>query len=584
MSAPVVGIDLGTTHTVVAALTEAGPAVLAGDDGSLLLPSAVAVDDAGVLLVGEAALARMAHAPQSGVRGFKRDMGSTQRYRVGGRELGATELSALVLREAAARASVALGEPVVRAVITVPAYFQEPQRAATREAAELAGLEVVRLINEPTAAAIAFGAADAERERRVAVLDLGGGTFDVTLLEVFAGVLEVVGTAGHARLGGEDVTDALLAWACAEAGLPAPEGGALGVAQSLLRERCEVAKRALSDADATWLELCGPDPERWTAGRPRLLGRRVLDELARPLVDDALRIVADALARAQWTAAEVDEVLLVGGATRLRSFRDRVAQRFGKAPVDGPDPDLAVALGAALEAGLVARHAAAGDLVVTDVLAHSLGVEISRMGNDRRHAGYYLPVLHRNSTLPARRVERVHTVHPSQQQVTVRVFQGDHRLVEGNQLLGSFEIGDLPVSTAEDGPTQSIDLSFAHDLNGLLEVEATVVSTGNRAHILIEQRAGRLTATERAAAIEALQALKVHPRDLLPNRLLLEQAHALHARLTPGQQQLLDGPLFQFEDALARQDAEGAAQAAALLKMAMLHPALCPPPDPTPPG
>lgn len=575
MNEPVVGIDLGTTNTVVAALGEGGAEVLRDERGSALLPSAVALDEGGLLLVGAAAAERLARAPQSGVRAFKREMGADRVWALGALSLTATELSALVLREAAAMATRALGRPVQRAVITVPAYFQEPQRAATQAAAELAGLHVTRLVNEPTAAAIAYGALDPTRERRVAVLDLGGGTFDVTLLEVFEGVIQVVGTAGHSHLGGEDFTDTLAEWAAAEAGLPGGMSSGLPVA-SLLRLACEEAKRSLAQADAVHLVLPAPDPSRWVAGPRRMVSRALLERLTAPLVERAMSCVTEALARAGWRASSVEEVLLAGGASRMPLFRRRVTERFGREPVEGPDPDLAVALGAALQAGLAAGDVRAGDVVVTDVLAHSLGVAVSREGMDRRHDGYFLPVLHRNTTLPTRKVERVYALHPAQPGVTVRVYQGDHRLVEENRLLGELAVTDLPTSEDKDGPTQAIDLSFAHDLNGLLDVEATVVSTGRVANLVIEQHAGRLNTAQREAAIAALSALKVHPRDLLPNRILLETAHTLHARLSPRQRQFLDGPLFAFEDALSRQDSEAAAVAAAAVARLLAHHALQP--------
>jgi molecular chaperone HscC len=571
----IVGIDLGTTHTLVAVLDADGPRVLPQADGSLLLPSAVAVDDAGHLLVGAAALARLSREPAAGARWFKRDMGADRRYRFGGRDWTPTELSAVVLREAKAVAERALGSPVTRAVITVPAYFQEPQRAATREAGELAGLQVVRMINEPTAAAIAHGVADPERERRVVVVDLGGGTFDVTLLEVFDGVIEVTGTGGDARLGGEDITDALWRHACAAAGL-APPGDAPGAVQALLREACEDAKRALSELDLARVRLPEAGVDTWVDAGSLVVTRALLEQLCRPLLDRMVCCIRDTLAAAKRSSRDFDEVVLAGGGTRMHAVHRRIANLFGREPVEGPDPDLAVVLGAALQAGLVTRHAAVREVVVTDVLAHSLGVEISREGEDRTHSGYFLPVLHRNTTLPVRRVERVFTLHPQQEEVRVRVFEGEHRYTRENRLLGEFVVQGLPVAPTPQGPVQAIDVGFTHDLNGLLEVEAVVQSTGKKASILIEQRAGRMTDEERARAVDALARLKVYARDLLPNRLLLEEALTRHARLSGDARALLDAPLFAFEDALAREQPEAIAAAAEALRRALVHPLLAP--------
>ena len=232
---------------------------------------------------------------------------------------------------------------------------------------------------------------------------------------------------------------------------------------------------------------------------------------------------------------------------------DLVDKLFGKAPHIELDPDTTVALGAAVQAGLIVRDAAVDDLVVTDVLSHSLGVEVVRSGKDRFLPGYFLPVLHRNTTLPVRRVERVTTVHPQQKQLKIDVYQGEHRYVSQNRLLGSFDITDLEVSDEEDHRV-SVDLAFVHDLNGLLQVEATVVSTGRQARILIEQRAGRLSPQRMRAARAALDRLNVHPRDLLPNRLLLEHAQTRLLRMSPQQRAMLDPILLAFEDALARRD------------------------------
>lgn len=570
----VVGIDLGTTHTLVAVLDDDGPRVVPGPDGSPLIPSAVALDDDGLLLVGAAAAALLVRSPSRGARFFKREMGGDRRYALGDRAFSATELSSLLLREAREAAERALGAPVARAVISVPAYFQEPQRAATREAAELAGLEVVRIVNEPTAAAIAHGVADPERERRVAVLDLGGGTFDVTLLDIFEGVIEVVGTGGDARLGGEDFTDALWRHACNLAGLPVPDDAPTPV-QSYLRDACEQVKRTLTDAGAAPLALPRPDRPGWETATRIDVDRAAFEALVAPLLDRVAARVRDTLTAARRTARDVDEIVLAGGATRMPAVRRRVQELFGREALAGPDPDLAVALGAALQAGLVTRHPAVREVVVTDVLAHSLGVEIAREGEDRLLGGYFLPVLHRNTTLPARRVERVWTVNARQKEVKVRVYQGEHRYSCENRMLGELSVADLPAPMTPDERV-AIDISFAHDLNGLLEVEATVVATGKRAALVVERQAGRMTLEERARALEALARLKVYPRELLPNRLVLEEALTRHARLPPERRRQLDPPLFAFEDALERQDLATIDIAREALRRALADPQLGP--------
>ena len=576
-SAPIVGIDLGTTHSLVAVLEEDGPRVLTDSAGRVLLPSAVALDDQNTLLVGEAALRRLQRDPSSGVRWFKRDMGGDVTHSLDSDTLTPTELSALVLRELKARATAALGQAPTRAVITVPAYFQEPQRAATIEAGRLAGLEVLRLVNEPTAAAMAHGLQDSQTERSCVVIDLGGGTLDVTVLEIFDGIVEIVASGGDGRLGGEDFTDRLFEVARQEAGLPEHTAGPL---LGLLRAECEQAKCSLGTHARVRLELPSSAVlDHWQEASELLLSRSLFASICEPLLQRLRTCIVDTLAAARTAPSTIDEVLLVGGATRMPAVAELVTELFESAPRVHLDPDLTVALGAAVQAGLIVHDAAVGELVVTDVLAHSLGVEVARTGQDRFLRGYFLPVLHRNTTLPVRRVERLHTVHHQQPQLKVDVYQGEHRYVSKNRLLGSFEITDLP--QAEDPEhREAVDLCFVHDLNGLLQVEATVVSTGVQARILIGQRSGRLTPTQLESAQATLDRLNVHPRDLLPNRLLLEHAHTRILRLTPRQREMLDPVLLAFEDALARQDSAAVDQTAQALEQALAHPALTPgPPD-----
>lgn len=568
----VLGIDLGTTNTVVAVLRDSGPEILLNAEGDALIPSVVAIDGRNVLLVGATALAYAARNPDSGARFFKRDMGSDVRRLVGTRSLTPIELSAMVLREACAVADAALGERVRDAVVTVPAWFGEGQRAATREAAELAGLTLLRMVNEPTAAAIAYGALAPNRERRVCVVDLGGGTLDVTLLDIFEGVFEVVGTGGNGRLGGEDFTDALWFWACKEAGI---DHEAPSPVASLLREECEVAKRRLAQADFVSLEIPEARTDGWrTACRTRVR-RAAFEALVAPLTEAVVACVRDTLSAAGRTSANIDEVVLAGGATRMPAVRAALRRVLGRDAVVGPDPDLAVAMGAALQAGLVIDHVAAKEIVVTDVLGRSVGVEVVRQANERVHDGYFLPILHRNSTLPTRRVERVFTLHAQQKVVRVKVYEGEHRYVRENRLIGEVEVRDIPPATHPDG-NQAVDLSFAHDISGILDVEATIVSTGAKVGLVIERHSGRLTPAEKAKALAVIYQLKTDPRALLPNRLLLELALNVHARVHPENRTLLDAALFRFEDALARQDLPAVATAAEVLRGTLSHPSLRP--------
>lgn len=560
-----IGIDLGTTNSLVAVLEGGKPRVLENALGERLTPSVVAVDGSGTLLVGASAKERISHDPNSGVAFFKRAMGEGTRFPVGTSQLTAVELSGLILRHLKEAAEAQLGTPVHSAVISVPAYFQEPQRSATREAAALAGLNLLRLINEPTAAAIAHGIVDTERERTCVVLDLGGGTFDVTVLEIFHGVVEIIASGGDSRLGGEDFTDALTEWAEGR-GRGADSGLPLSSAQrAMLRRRVDRAKCELSDADTAQLDVPRGGAPGWEGAAAVELTRTTLEAHCAPLIERVRRCIEDTLLQAKLAPSAINEVVLVGGATRMPWMQQLALTLFGHPPTLGHDPDLAVAQGAAVQAALALRDESVRDLVVTDVTPHSLGVEISRDAGDRMLGGYFLPVLHRNTTLPTRRVTRVSTVHPKQTKVKIRVYQGDRRFVAQNRFLGEFEITEIPPLEGEEGG-QALDLAITCDVSGLVEVEAKVVATGKTAAIVIEQHPGRLSPAERAQSMMTLQRLKTHPRDLLPNRHLLERARAAFEYLDQHRRDRLDPYLFAFESALDHQDAEAVKESGSTLR------------------
>lgn len=548
--APIVGIDLGTTNSLVAVVDDAGPRTLPNELGEHLTPSVVAVAEDGALLVGRAARDRLVVAPHAGRAFFKRDMGTDAAWSFGGHRWTPTECSAVVLRELRRVAEMRLGRPVERAVVTVPAYFHDPQRRATIEAAEIAGLRVERILNEPTAAALAYGLRRADEDRRLLVLDLGGGTFDVTLLETFEGVVEVRASGGDGRLGGEDFTDALLALAAGKAGLRlAPEEVAR------LRPRAEVAKRALSDATEASLDV---------GGRAVTVTREELEAATTPLVARMAPVVRRCLRDAGVQPAQVDDVLLVGGATRMPCVAAFAAAELSRPPNRGLDPDRVVALGAAVQAARVARQSAVRDVVMTDVCPHSLGLEVSKTFGRRVEAGFFAPILDRNVTVPVSRVERFSAIEPGQDRIHVRVYQGESRRAEENTLLGSFTVEGLraPPGTEDGGEA---DIRFSYDANGVLEVEVTVVHSGKRHTHVIESRPGALTPEQVRDAVARLQPLKVHARDLLPNRARLERASRLFREWTGARRAALSETIDAFEQALETGDPEHVGWAAARL-------------------
>ncbi len=544
-----IGIDLGTTNSLVACLEPEGPRCLANEFDEQLIPSAVAMAADGTLLVGRAAKDRLVMAPDDGRAFFKRDMGTGTTYRFGGRPWTPTECSAVVLRELKRIAELRLGEKVERAVITVPAYFHDNQRQATVEAARIAGLEVVRILNEPTAAALAFGHRHAGQDRRLLVFDLGGGTFDVTVLEVFAGVIEVKASGGDGRLGGEDWTDALHEYLIGR--MP---GGVAEADRGRFRQQVEVVKRRLAmTAEAT----LGSDGAELTVTRAEF------DAVGKPLLARLRPVIRRCLRDAGLSASDLDDVLLVGGASRMPTVHALVHEDLGRAGNRTLDPDRVVALGAAVQAALSAGDAAVDDVVLTDVCPHTLGVEVMKPF-DPRADGYFSPIIDRNTTVPISRSEGYSATHREQDEILLKVYQGESRMVKDNTLLGSLRItGVRPPGLARDPGT--IEVRFTYDMNGILAVDATIRHSDRTFSTVIEQRPGALTPEQRAEALRRLVPLKAHPRDLLPNRARLQRAERLFGELTGEARAVLTSYLDDFEAALAAQDPTRIRQTAAIL-------------------
>ena len=549
---PTIGIDLGTTNSLVAVFENGQPRTLANEFGEELTPSVVAVAEDGQLLVGRAAKDRLIVAPGSGQACFKRDMGTSAEYRFGGKSWSPIVCSAVVLGEMKRIAELHFGAVPQRAVITVPAYFHDQQRQATIEAAQIAGLSVERIINEPTAAALAYGYRNPEREMRILVFDLGGGTFDVTLLEIFEGVVEVQASTGESRLGGEDYTDALCLWLeNRHQWQPQP------TARGAWRQRVEVAKRQLSANETASLylndglvQLTREDFREATAA----IHARLRPVVARCLRDAGLQAVA------------LDDILLVGGASRMLVVRDFIQDELKRISSLKIDPDRVVALGAAVQAGLCASDSAVADIVLTDVCPHTLGIEMSKeLAYGQSEPGYFAPIIDRNTTVPVSRSKLFHTLHPQQDHIEVRVFQGESRLTRDNQKIGEISItGGLRHQPGLHRPGE-VDIRFSYDMNGILEVEVTVLATDKKQSHVIEQRPGCLSQREIQAAIARLQPLKLHPRDLLPNRARLERAGRVYAELVGPAREHLNAVTDQFEAALESRDSLAIKQAAAVL-------------------
>ncbi|MDB6132130.1 MAG: molecular chaperone HscC [Verrucomicrobiales bacterium] len=544
-----IGIDLGTTHSLVSVLREKGPEVLENEFGDALTPSVVAVAEDGAVLTGRAARDRLVVAPDAGRAFFKRDMGTDTVYSFGGRRWNPIECSAAILREMKRIAELRLGTPVDRAVITVPAYFHDPQRQATVDAARIAGLKVERLVNEPTAAALAWGFQRPGDDSTLMVFDLGGGTFDVTVLEVFDGVVEVKASSGESRLGGEDYTDLLADW-LAEKTLISPAALKTG----RLRVQVEQLKRSLGAGQ--------PVPFNWGKGSlevtPEDFSKAML-----PLTARLWPVVRRCLRDGGITAQHLDAVLLVGGATRMLLVAEGIREMLGSPVRNDLDPDRVVALGAAVQQALVAGNEAVNDLVLTDVCPHTLGLAVSKDLMPGRHEpGFFSPLIDRNTTVPVSRSDTFSTLHPEQDELRIEVYQGESRLVMENRKVGELVLKGMKHQPGQRFPG-AVEVRFTYDMSGILEVEVTVLSSGKTISKIFEERPGSMTPDEIEAAMRRIAPLKIRPRDLPPHRARLERANRLYAELTgelrASLNQLIDG----FEAALMRGDESAITAAAA---------------------
>jgi molecular chaperone HscC len=564
MTRTIIGIDLGTTYSLVAALQGDRPVVLPNALGEVLTPSAVSLDDAGVVLVGAPARARATTHPTRTALSFKRDMGTDRKIPLADRTFTAPELSALVLGALKRDAEAVLGTAIDEAVVTVPAYFGDAQRQATRDAGAIAGLTVERIINEPTAAALAYGLHERHRELRAVVLDLGGGTFDVTVLEILEGVIEVQASSGDTRLGGDDFDLALTELAIAT--LPTAAHDAVrddARARARIRHACELAKRQLSTVDSAQIVLV-----ELPAGAGRTIElalplTRERAELAwQPLLDRMKAPIQRALRDASLRPDQIDEVLVVGGSTRMPCVIKLAAGLFGRLPLRTLPPDEAVALGAAVQAGLKAGDAALGDLVVTDVAPFSLGIDVAQDLGHSRVGGLFSPIIERGTVIPVSREHTYHTIYANQRVVELGIYQGEHSLVEDNTKLGALVISNLAPRPAGE---HAFRVRFTYDLNGILDVDVTTVATGKTESMVIEGAPGRLSVKQLQLAREAMARLKFHPREALPNATLLARADALHVELTGHARTQLQHALTAFRAALDGQDGREIAAARGML-------------------
>ena len=471
----IIGIDLGTTNSCVAVMEGGQPTVIANTEGARTTPSVVAFTKTGERLVGEPAKRQAVTNADKTISSIKREMGTDYKVAIDDKKYSPQEISAMILQKLKADAEGYLGETVPEDVLTVPAYFNDAQRQATKDAGKIAGPDVKRIINEPTAAALAYGL-DNEKEQKIMVYDLGGGTFDVSIIEIGDGVIEVLSTAGNNRLGGDDfdqkITDYMLA------DFKAKEGVDLStdkMALQRLKEAAEKAKKELSSATTTNINLpfitaTAEGPKHFDMN----LTRAKFDELTHDLVEKTAEPVTRALSDAGITAAELGQVLLVGGSTRIPAVQEEVKRLTGKEPSKSLNPDECVALGASVQGGKLAGDAGAGDILLLDVTPLSLSIET--MG------GVATRLIERNTTIPTKKSQIFSTAADNQTAVDINVVQGERQFARDNKSLGQFRLDGIP--PAPRGIPQ-IEVTFDIDANGIVNVSAKDLGTGKEQHITI---------------------------------------------------------------------------------------------------
>ena len=541
----IIGIDLGTTNSLVAYFTEEGPKIIPNRLGKNLTPSVISIDEEEQVYVGELAVERMLLYPESAASVFKRDMGSKKQFKLLHKTFLAEELSALVLRALKEDAESYLKEEVTEAVISVPAYFNDARRRATKRAGELAGLKVERIISEPTAAAIAYGLYQSKERARFLVFDLGGGTFDVSILELYDTILEVRAVAGDNFLGGEDFT-AILENMFFE---KFRELDRLSLGEKTLRhihKQAEQCKLGFTDKKTSQMR-CKIEENVYEME----IELSKYEEACGELLERIRKPVKRSLADAHIRLADIDKVVLVGGATKSPVVRRFVSKLFKMLPDININPDEAVALGAAIQGAMKERKEAIKEVILTDVCPFTLGTEVVReWENHQFEHGVFCPIIDRNTVIPASRTERLYTVRDNQDKIRINVLQGESRFTSNNLSLGELMI-EVPGAKAGQ---ESVDVTYTYDINSILEVEVKVVSTEKVMKKVFLGQDVDMSPEEIEERLKTLSYLKIHPRDREENKYLLLRGERVYEESLGDDRLFVETAIRKFEKALNTYD------------------------------
>lgn len=547
----IIGIDLGTTNSLVSCFQDEGCVLIPNALGEILTQSAVSVLENGDIVVGRAAKERLYTHPNVTVSAFKRCMGTDKCYPLGRHSFTPIELSAFIIKSLKADAEAFLGEPVIEAVISVPAYFNDKQRRATKQAGELAGLRVERLISEPTAAALAYGLHEGNKELKFLVLDLGGGTYDVSVVELFEQILEVRAVAGNNFLGGEDFDELLAKHFFSEHSIAANNMAAVAA----VKEKAEECKKALSLSDSTEMNVIlngKPYSSKITAAQMEKITQPVLEKIKKPI----LQAIRDSRLKLE----DLDHIILVGGSTRMPLIREYIAKIFGVIPLSQLNPDEVVGIGTGVCAAMKARHESVQENFMTDICPFTLGTDVVQRDEfGEESSGHFLPIIERSTTIPCSKVVTLYTVSENQSQIVAGIYQGESRLAANNQKLGELTINIPPMPRGK----ASVDVRYTYDINGVLEVEVKNRDTGEIKSDLIFDKNSGLHKKEIAESFKKLAHLKVHPREQTQNRYLLAKAERMYEETLSPLREEIAAQIRQFEAILERQDPKEIKAAAA---------------------